>query len=290
MTTHNDRAEAGPALAHPMRVTGWMLLAAVLAFGSSVGAAQPATQPAAQPADPGVAAFVSSRDTLTMRQVEPIPGWFERTASVAGGLLSIFALLLVLALIPVVWSFRKSHKAVQDMIGKLQADIAPVLRHADAISDDVNFITTAIRSDVQQVNQTVASINRRLTAAVEKAEERVSDLNALLEVAQEEAESAFISTASALRGIGTGAANLTGGDGRKRRRARDRELQKRMDELRAAIDEELHDAVEDLGPALEDSFAEEEEPTDADNGRSAADRGGETPRVRPRGGGAGHGD
>jgi hypothetical protein len=152
------------------------------------------------------------------------------------------------------------------------------MRHASSIADDVNYITTSIRVDVQQVNQTVTAVNRRLLAAVDQAEDRVNDFNALLEVAQEEAEAAFISTASALRGISSGASALAGRRGPRRARQSDRELRAKMAELRAAIDEDLHDAVEEVGPALEDSFAEEEL-TDGDNdGRSAADSGREAPR------------
>jgi hypothetical protein len=41
-------------------------------------------------------------------------------------------------------------------------------------------------------------------SSVEMAEDRIKDLNALLAVVQEEAESAFISTASTVRGVRTG--------------------------------------------------------------------------------------
>ena len=41
-------------------------------------------------------------------------------------------------------------------------------------------------------------------SSVDLAEERIKDLNALLAVVQEEAESAFISTASTVRGVRTG--------------------------------------------------------------------------------------
>jgi hypothetical protein len=89
----------------------------------------------------------------------------------------------------------------------------------------VNYISTSIRADVQQVNQTVTAVNRRLLEAVKKAEDRMDEFNALLEVAQEEAESAFISTASTLRGISSGAAALAGRKGSRRgpRRARKRQ-------------------------------------------------------------------
>jgi hypothetical protein len=50
----------------------------------------------------------------------------------------------------------------------------------------------------------VAAVNQRLQEALESAEDRMNQLNALLDVVQEEAESAFVTTASTIRGVQTG--------------------------------------------------------------------------------------
>ena len=86
------------------------------------------------------------------------------------------------------------------------------MRHASSIADNVNYVTTAIRSDVEQVNATIAAANRRLHQAVEVTEQRLGEFNALLQVVQQEAEQAFVSTAAAVRGVRTGAASLGGTD------------------------------------------------------------------------------
>jgi uncharacterized protein YoxC len=260
-----------------MRVNFTAALAAAAALSAAPGlAAQTIPDPSPQREASAIAAPVlQSRDTLLMKQVESDPGWWEQMTSIASGLMTISILVLTAALVPAAWNFRKNHKAIREMIDKFQGDIAPLLRHANAIADDVNYVTTSIRVDVQHVNQTVAAANRRLLDAVDKAESRINDFNALLEVAQEEAESAFVSTASTLRGIRRGAAALGsagGRNGRRRTRIRDRELRERMDELRAAIDEDLHEAVSDVGPGLDESFAEEEV-TDGDSRRSTPDSG-----------------
>jgi hypothetical protein len=78
------------------------------------------------------------------------------------------------------------------------------MRHASAIADNADYISTAIRVDIQQVSQTVAAVNQRLQQAASAAEARINQLNALLEVVQEEAESAFVTTASTIRGVQTG--------------------------------------------------------------------------------------
>ena len=87
---------------------------------------------------------------------------------------------------------------------KIYGDINPLMRHASAIADNVDYISTSLRVDIQQVSQTVAAVNQRLQQAASAAEDRINQLNALLEVVQEEAESAFVRTASTIRGVQTG--------------------------------------------------------------------------------------
>jgi hypothetical protein len=92
------------------------------------------------------------------------------------------------------------------MLDKVYADITPLTRHASNVADNLDYITTSIRSDVQQVNATIAAANRRLHQAVELTETRLNEFNALLQVVQQEAEQAFVSTAAAVRGVRRGAA------------------------------------------------------------------------------------
>lgn len=143
-------------------------------------------------------------DTIITKQVEVDPGLFTKITTVASGLASIALLVLAVALVPAAWSFRKSYAKISDMMDRIYGDINPLMRHASTIADNVNYITTSVRVDVQKVSQTVASANQRLMSSVELAEERIQELNALLAVVQEEAESAFVSTASTLRGVRTG--------------------------------------------------------------------------------------
>src|SRR5215207_3437433 len=147
-------------------------------------------------------------DTVLMRQVGQDPGWFEKLTAVASGLMTIAMLVLAVALVPAAWNFRKSYAKVSDLLDKVYGDINPLMRHASAIADNVNYITTSVRTDVQQVNATIAAANQRLQQAIALTERRLGEFNALLEVVQEEAESMFIATASTVRGVRTGAASL----------------------------------------------------------------------------------
>jgi uncharacterized protein YoxC len=143
-------------------------------------------------------------DTIYTKQIVAEPGLWEKLVSVASGVMTITVIILTVALVPAAWNFRKSYKKVSDMLDKIYGDINPLMRHASAIADNVDYITTSIRVDVQQVSQTVAAVNQRLQEAVAGAEGRMKQLNALLDVVQEEAESAFVTTASTIRGVQTG--------------------------------------------------------------------------------------
>jgi uncharacterized protein YoxC len=143
-------------------------------------------------------------DTIYTKQIVAEPGLWDKITSVAGGVMTITVIILTVALVPAAWNFRKSYKKISDMLDKIYGDINPLMRHASAISDNVDYITTSIRVDVQQVSQTVAAVNQRLQEAVAGAQDRMNELNALLDVVQEEAESAFLTTASTIRGVQTG--------------------------------------------------------------------------------------
>jgi uncharacterized protein YoxC len=143
-------------------------------------------------------------DTIYTKQVVAEPGLWEKITSVASGVMTITVIVLTVALVPAAWNFRKSYKKISDMLDKIYGDVNPLMRHASAIADNVDYITTSIRVDVQQVSQTVAAVNQRLQDALEGAEDRMKQLTALLDVVQEEAESAFVTTASTIRGVQTG--------------------------------------------------------------------------------------
>jgi len=143
-------------------------------------------------------------DTIYTKQIVADPGLWQKITSVASGVMTITVIILSVALVPAAWSFRKSYKKISEMLDKVYGDVNPLMRHASAIADNVDYVSTAIRVDVQQVSQTVAAVNQRLQQAVAAAEDRINQLNALLDVVQEEAESAFVTTASTIRGVQTG--------------------------------------------------------------------------------------
>ena len=187
-------------------------------------------------------------DTVLMRQVGQERGWFEKVTAVASGLMTVALLVLTVALVPAAWNFRKSYSKISDLLDRVYGDINPLMRHASSIADNVNYISTSVRTDVQQVNATIAAANLRLQQAVALTEQRLGEFNALLAVVQEEAEGMFIATASTVRGVRTGA---------------------------AALHTEDEDALDASSPATEE---DDDGYDDPDQPEAGATR----PRVRPR--------
>lgn len=205
---------------------------------------------------------VALQDTLIMKTVPAQRDWFEVVTGVASSVLTLTILGLAIVLGPAAWSFWRSFKKVRELLDRVYADITPLTRHAASIADNLDYITTSIRNDVQQINATIAAANRRLHQAVDATEGRLNEFNALLQVVQQEAEQAFVSTAAAVRGVRTGAATFNS-----------------RDELADATDDE--GGFED-GDDIETDESTFSEPDDEREREHGAARTSTRPRVRSR--------
>lgn len=203
-------------------------------------------------------------DTPIVKMITASPTMFERISGLASGLVSITLLVLTVALVPAAWNFRKSYKRVNQLLDQVYGDVNPIMRHVSAIADDVNYITTSVRVDVQEVNRTIASANARVREAMDEAEEQLRELRAFLAVVQAEAEDTFVTTASTVRGVRAGAEAFG-------ERRRDMELS-------------LLDA-ESIAAAAREAADEMEETIDGDDGTDTQPHPGRPgPRLKPRGG------
>ncbi len=147
-------------------------------------------------------------DTIVTKQIAADRGWFEVLTGAASVAMTIALLALAVGLIPAAWNFRKSYKKANELLDKVYADVTPLVRHAHAVADNLDYITTAVRTDIQRVSRTLHTANERLLGAVRESEARMAEFSALLRVMQEEAEDVFVSTASAVRGVREGASTL----------------------------------------------------------------------------------
>lgn len=214
----------------------------------------------AQTGDLLLQAAVGLRDTVLMKQVDV--GVVEQISDVLKALIEIALLALILVAIPVLWKLRNTYKRVNALVDRINGEIAPIVKHATAIADNVNFVTTSIRGDVETVNATIEAANDRVRQAVETAERRLNEFNALLQVVQEEAEQLFVSTASTVRGVRSGASVFSRRDGMDFASVE-------LDAARALEAEELDTLEEGEEFDGDDSFTDEDGTVPA-------------PRVRPR--------
>ena len=219
-----------------------------------------------------------AQDTVYMKQVATERGWFETVTSLASVAMTIALLALAVGLIPAAWNFRKSYKKINDLLDRVYADVTPLVRHAHAVADNVDYVTTALRVDMQQVSRTVNTANERLLDAVRQSERRLAEFNALLRVMQEEAEDVFVSTASAVRGVRTGAAtfgeDLEDDLALAARAPGSAPMEERLARLEAL-------AAEAAGEL--DTDDDEDDDGDDDERAYTPEQPGNRPRIRPRG-------
>lgn len=129
----------------------------------------------------------------------------EMMQSIASLVIALALIAIAIPLIPAAWNTRKFYAKVNELIQRFRSDLDPIVHHAVSVSDNLDYISTAIRADVERLNQTITATHQRLERAATLAEQRVNEFNGLLQVVQEEAENLFISTASTVRGVQVGA-------------------------------------------------------------------------------------
>ncbi len=212
-----------------------------------------------------LSSFATARGVAIMQQVGQ-RGVLDTIAALASVATTLSLMVLAIFAVQVLWNYRKTYTKINSLIDRLHGDLAPLVRHATSIADNVDFVTTSIRTDIQKVNDTIDTANDRVQRALLMAERRLNEFNALLAVVQDEAEGVFLSTASTVRGVRRGAASFGARSG----------TDLASDELDAA------DPAEDLEPEDDDLENQEENDGDDRNPESAAQALPAAPRVRPR--------
>jgi uncharacterized protein YoxC len=198
-------------------------------------------------------------DTVVTRAAGP--GWIGVVTSIAIWIIALLLIVILVTLLPAIRDFRRATGKTNALLDRMSAEFGPLVRHTAAIADNADYITTAVRSDVQHVSRTVHHATDRVNDALAASERRLRELGALLQLAQDEMEHAIVSTAATLRGVGAGAAAF---------RDEAHELLSPDDEL-----DDLDDQLDDL-----------EEREESDDGYDDTEPGdhGARPRIRRRGG------
>jgi len=156
---------------------------------------------------------------LALAQVGPVPTGLSVATDIAIIVIAIALLLLVLF-----WTMlaARVHRWLREMRSVAMQNFGPVSDRARSISDNVEYITQAVRADVDQLSTSVTALTERLHLASDRMEERIEEFNALMEVVQDEAEEIFIDTASTVRGVRESARSISGSSERRDRAARPR--------------------------------------------------------------------
>lgn len=143
--------------------------------------------------------------TRKLHLASPMTFTLAEISAIATTVIALALAVLSVVAIPALWRFRKTYRKADQLLERVYADITPIMHNTNMISENVNFVTTAIREDIRKVNDTIDDANTRIQQALNATEARVRELQALLAVAQEEAEDLFVDTASTVRGIRRGA-------------------------------------------------------------------------------------
>lgn len=127
---------------------------------------------------------------------------FER---VVGVMADVATIVIALAIIVVGLALIAAALKVRGMVKRVRGDLAPVRRHLEAAAANVEYVSLAVRQDVEAVSGTVRSTNEKVRTAADAVGKRLAELNALMDVVQAEAEDIFIRTAATVRGVQAGA-------------------------------------------------------------------------------------
>jgi hypothetical protein len=155
----------------------------------------------------------AARDTVFVKAVGTDLGVLGDIQAVSSAVIMLVMVLLLVGIVLLALQVRRAQRKVVAALERISADAKPLVQRAASIADNVNAISAVIRRDVDRIGATVADADERVRRAIQATEAKVHELNALLTVAQEEAEDLFVSTASTVRGVRTGAATLGRRDG-----------------------------------------------------------------------------
>ena len=126
-------------------------------------------------------------------------------AAIANVVIALAIIVLVGVVVVVALELKRSQRRIDALIDRAEAGLTPFLGRMEEITDNVRSITDTVRSDMGSVSETVRVANDTVRDAVAVTQERLNDFTALLSVVQEEAEGLFVSTASTLHGVRSGA-------------------------------------------------------------------------------------
>lgn len=157
------------------------------------------------PFPPPAAAVLAIAQAGALDPPGDLERWVAIVTAIATIVIALALIAIFLAVIPLALGARGVQRRIGALLDRVQEQAEPVMLHAQSVADNVDFVSTAVRSDVERLKQTVDLAQDRLERVSAAAEARIARFNSLLELVQDEAESIFIGTASTMRGMRAGA-------------------------------------------------------------------------------------
>lgn len=148
------------------------------------------------------------RDTVVMRMVPPAPSAMQEAlmiAAIAGVLLAYAALGAA------IWAALRLHRGVVDAKASLDEvgkNLRDLTEHASKIAQNVEDVSSTVRTDIAAVHDTVDYVNRRTRHAVTQLADRVDSFNDALESVQQDTQSAIVTAVAVLKGVRTAMGGL----------------------------------------------------------------------------------
>lgn len=147
-------------------------------------------------------------DTLVIKQLPPDRGVLDQILVFSTAFIMLCLVAMVVMLVIAAMKMRGVAQKTTQALNKVYADLGPIIKTAGSIAENVNAMSASIRKDVDRVSATVTAANDQVRQTIAMTEKRINELNALLSVVQSEAERLFVSTASTVRGVQSGAATF----------------------------------------------------------------------------------
>lgn len=118
----------------------------------------------------------------------------ELATDISVVVLAVASLLVFLVVTLVLLQLRK-------LVSAVNRQLAPIMDRARGAAENVEYVSAAVRRDIEKVNESVTAVTSRLKDASNHMEDRIEEFNALMVVVQGEAEDVLLDTTAALHGV-----------------------------------------------------------------------------------------
>ena len=83
-------------------------------------------------------------------------------------IITIAILLLIVPLIILLRDVRSMRSTTENVMGKIEGELTPLISNLKNISDDLSSISTAARTQIEQVDLTATALNKNVKTIVEQ--------------------------------------------------------------------------------------------------------------------------